>query len=85
MSFEGQGMNAVLTISEVEGGYTASISTERGASEVTEFTVEGNQVTFWVTPDPRMSIFFTLEFEGDSFTGTLDGGEFVADFNGKKR
>jgi hypothetical protein len=85
MSAEEWTMNAVLTISEAEGDYTASISTEQGASEVDQFTVDGNQVTFWVTPDPRMSIYFDLEFEGDALTGTMDGGEFWAEFSGKKR
>jgi hypothetical protein len=85
MSGEGQELPMTMTFSGSEGAYTGSIDTEMGGATMEDIAVDGNLVTFWVSPDPNFSIYFALDFEGDSFTGTLDGGEFVADVYGKKR
>jgi hypothetical protein len=85
MSGDGQQMQATLTITGTPGAYSGTLDAQQGGSAIEDVVVDGTHVTFWVSPMPEFGIFFDLNFEGDTFTGTLDGGEFVADFSGKKR
>ena len=36
-------------------------------------------------PAPEPVIYFTVNFEGDALTGTMDAGQFIGNFSGKKR
>jgi hypothetical protein len=85
MSFEGQQMPGTLTITGTPGAYSGTVAAQQGGTAIEDVTVDGNHVTFLVSPMPEIAIFFDLTFEGDSFTGTLDGGQFGGNISGKKR
>ena len=85
ISVQGQQMPLTMTISQTSGAYAVTVDSQQGGGAMEDVTLDGNQMTFSAFPSPEMSIFFTLVFEGDSFTGTMDGGQFVANVSGKKR
>ncbi len=85
ISVEGQQMPLTMTISQTSGAYAVMVDSQQGTGAMEDVTLDGNQMTFWASPTPEMSIYFALNFEGDSFTGTMDGGQFAADVSGKKR
>jgi hypothetical protein len=84
-SGEGQQMPATLTISGSPGAYTGTISGQMGSTPLSGITVDGDKMTFSLAPAPEMVIRMALVFSGDTFTGTVDGGQFTANMSGKKR
>ena len=85
ISIEGQQMPLTMTISQTSGAYAVVADSPQGPATMEDVTLDGNQMTFWASPAPEMSIYFALIFEGDSFTGSMDGGQFAANVSGKKR
>jgi len=78
-------MPLTMTISQTSGAYAVTVDSQQGPGVMEGVALSGNQMTFSAYPAPEMSVFFTLNFEGDSFTGSMDGGQFTANVSGKKR
>ena len=85
ISVQGQQMPLTMTISQTAGAFAVLVDSQQGSSSMEDVTLDGNKMTFTAAPAPEMVIYFTLNFEGDAFTGTMDGGQFAADVSGKKR
>jgi hypothetical protein len=80
-----EGMEIVGTMiiqGSEEDGYTGSVDTEMGGAGVTNLVVDGQVMTFSI---PEAEADVRIEFEGDTFTGWMEGAMGAADFFGKKR
>lgn len=84
LDVEGMELNAVLSISGEPGAYTGTVDSEMGPAPVSNITVDGDNMTF-VVDTPDMSVFFSVIFDGDSFSGEFDAGGMGGYINGKKR
>ncbi len=81
----GTEMAGSMTIEGMDGAYTGSLTIDLGTVALTDFAVDGMEVTFAGTT-PQFSIEFTLTFEGDGFTGALDLGDIgTGSITGVKR
>ena len=81
---EGQEFGVTLTINGTAGAYTGSVDSEMGPGQVTDITVQGNEMTFLVDTGD-MAVFFSVVFDGDTFTGDFDAGGMGGYISGKKR
>jgi hypothetical protein len=80
---EGMEIAGVMIIEgNAEEGYTGSIDTEMGGAALSNIAVEGQAVTFFI---PEADADVTIVFEGDSFSGGMNGMMGAADFFGTKR
>ncbi|HBD99698.1 MAG TPA: hypothetical protein DC060_16060, partial [Gemmatimonadetes bacterium] len=71
----GQQMAGTLTIEEMDGAYSGSLTTDLGTVPLSEFMVDGMAVAFQgVTPD--ITIGFEVNYEGDGFVGEISLGDF---------
>jgi hypothetical protein len=71
----GQQMAGTITIEEMDGAYSGSLTTDLGAVPLSDFMVDGMAVTFQgVTPD--ITIGFKVNYEGDGFVGEISLGDF---------
>ena len=80
-----EGMEIVGTMiiqGSEEEGYTGSVDTEMGGAGVTNLVVDGQVMTFSI---PEADADVRIEFEGDTFSGWMEGAMGAADFFGKKR
>jgi hypothetical protein len=84
LDVEGMELNAVLSISGEPGAYTGTVDSEMGPAPVSNITVDGDNMTF-VVDTPDMSVFFSVVFDGDTFSGDFDAGGMGGYINGKKR
>jgi hypothetical protein len=86
VNIEGMGqIPATFTITGAPGAYEGVVDSEMGPSPVTNITIDGNTMTFFVDT-PQVSVFFNVLFEGDGFTGSFDaGGGAVGYVSGKRR
>lgn len=65
-----------------EEGYTGSVDTEMGGAAVTDIVVDGQTMTFFI---PEADGAVRIVFDGDTFSGGMDGSMGAADFYGTKR
>ena len=65
-----------------EEGYTGSMDTDMGGAAVTDIVVDGQIMTFFI---PEADASARIEFDGDTFTGGMDGAMGAADMFGTKR
>jgi hypothetical protein len=65
-----------------EAGYTGSVETDMGGATLSDLAVEGQSLTFYV---PDVDADVRLVFEGDRFTGEMEGGMGFATMTGTKR
>ena len=80
---EGMEMGGSMVIGgSAEEGYTGSIESEMGSASMTDITVDGQTVTFFV---PEADGEISIVFDGDSFSGGMTGAMGSADFYGTKR
>jgi hypothetical protein len=73
-----------LSITGTRGDYTGSVESEMGPGDVTDITIQGNEMTF-VVETPDMSVFFAVVFDGDTFTGDFDAGDMGGYISGTRR
>lgn len=67
-----------------EGGYTGSLDTDMGGADLSSIAVEGQDVTFTINI-PEAFIEFRVTYEGDEFTGFLDGSMGGGPISGVRR
>ena len=80
---EGMEITGVMVISgSAEEGYTGSIDTEMGGASVTNITIDGQTMTFYI---PDVDADVQVVFDGDQFAGGMSGAMGGADFFGTKR
>ena len=84
LDVEGQGIEAVLTITGEEGAYEGNVSSDMGSMPVSDIVVDGQQMSF-VVDSPDMTVFFTVVFEGEDFSGEFDAGGMGGYVTGTKR
>lgn len=84
MDVEGQGINAVLTITGEEGAWAGEVSSDMGSMAVSNIVVDGQQMSF-VVDTPDMTVFFNVLFEGSNFSGEFDAGGMGGYVQGTKR
>ena len=73
----GTQMAGSMTIEEMDGAYTGSLETPQGTVALTDFALDGMEVTCTGTAG-QFTIELTLTFEGDGFTGAMDLGDIGA-------
>ena len=81
---EGMEMPATLTIEGEADAYTGTVDTEMGLEALSDITVDGQQMSF-VVDTPDMVVYFTVLFDGDSFSGDFDAGGMGGSVSGTKR
>lgn len=79
---QGMQVRGTVTISGSPGAYTGSIDTDVGAAGLADFVVEENRLSFSV---PEAGVFMQVVFEGDGFTGTIEGAMGTGSITGTKR
>jgi hypothetical protein len=84
LDVDGMGIDAVLTITGEEGAYEGTVSSDMGSMAVSDVVVDGQQMTF-VVDSPDMTVFFTVVFEGENFSGEFDAGGMGGYVTGTKR
>jgi len=84
IAVEGMEMGAVLSISGDAGAYTGTVDSEMGPAPVRDIVVEGDAMTF-VVDTPDMSVFFSVTFDGDTFSGDFDAGGMGGTITGTRR
>ncbi len=66
-----------LVLSVDGGALTGTLESERGDSELTNITLEGNKITFTIMRETQRGSFeatYTGEIDGDTMTGTMEAG-----------
>lgn len=66
-----------LVLSVDDGALTGTLKSERGDSELTNITLEGNKITFTIMRETQRGSFeatYTGEIDGDTMTGTMEAG-----------
>jgi len=73
VSIDAMGMmlGGLLIIEGTDGSYAGSLATEMGTVELTNFVVNGNEVTF-IGSTPDFSLSFRIAIEGDEMMGGFD-------------
>ncbi len=84
LDVEGMGIDAVLTITGEEGAYSGNVSSDMGSMPVSDIVIDGQQMSF-VVDTPDMTVFFTVVFEGEDFSGDFDAGGMGGYVTGTKR
>ncbi|MEE2899987.1 MAG: hypothetical protein VX815_16120 [Gemmatimonadota bacterium] len=74
MNVMGMELAGTMTIEETDGMYSGSLDTPQGPLALTNFAVDGMEVTC-VGDAGQFTIAFALTFEGDGFTGAMDLGD----------
>ena len=76
VSFDAMGtqMEGTMTIEEMDGAYTGSLTTDLGTVALTDFTVDGMAVTFEAVT-PAFTLAFALTYEGEGFGGEISIGD----------
>ena len=76
-TMEGGEMNAVMTINEIENGYSGFLSSEMGSVDLQDLVIEDGQLT---AKFDIQGYILTMKgaFEGETYTGTtnIEGNEF---------
>ena len=81
----GQQISGTMTIEELNGAYTGSITSDFGSSALTDFVVDGMAVTFSGSFS-QFAIAFDLTYEDDGFAGQISiGGMGSGPITGVKR
>jgi hypothetical protein len=73
----GMELAGTMTIEEADGVYSGTLETPQGPLALTDFAVDGMEVTC-VGDAGQFTIAFALTFEGDGFTGAMDLGDIGA-------
>ncbi|MGD2122728.1 MAG: hypothetical protein PVJ76_13330 [Gemmatimonadota bacterium] len=84
LDVDGMALDAVLTITGEEGAYAGEVSSEMGSMPVSDIVIDGQQMSF-VVDSPDMTVFFTVMFDGDDFSGEFDAGGMGGYVTGTKR
>ena len=80
-----QQMYGTITIEEMDGAYTGSLSTDVGMVARSEFTIDATTVTFSET-FAEFALAFSLAYEGEGFAGEISiGGMGSGAITGVKR
>ena len=80
---EGMELVGVMIIQgSAEEGYTGSVDTEMGAGALTNIVVDGQVMSFFI---PEADADVRIVFDGDNFSGGMEGAMGAADFFGSKR
>jgi len=79
---QGMQVRGTVTIRGTEGAYTGSIDTDIGSAGLAEIVVEENRVTFSV---PEAGVFMAVVYEGDGFSGTIEGAMGAGNIVATKR
>ena len=80
---EGMTITGIMSISgSAEAGYTGSVDTDMGGAGLSSIVVEGQTVTCSI-PDAQVDL--EMVFEGDGFTGVMNGAMGQGGIIGKKR
>ena len=83
LAAEGMEIGGVMVIEgDAEAGFTGSVDTEMGGAGMSDITLDGQTMTFYI---PEADADVTIVFDGDSFTGGMTGAMGGADFFGTKR
>ena len=83
ISFDGGELSGMLVIrGSAEEGYTGSIDTDMGGAALADIMVDGQTVTFYI---PDADAVVEVVFEGDGFSGGVDGALGAASLSGTKR
>ena len=81
----GQQISGTITIEDVDGAYTGSLSTDLGSLALTDFAVDGMAVTFSGS-FADFALAFSLAYEGEGFAGEISiGGMGSGAITGVKR
>jgi hypothetical protein len=81
----GQQVSGTMTIEEMDGPYTGSLTTDFGSVALTDFAVDGMAVTFSGS-FADFALAFSLNYEGDGFVGEISiGGMGSGTITGVKR
>ena len=81
----GQPVSGTMTIEEMDGAYTGSITTDFGTVALTDFAVDGTAVTFSGS-FAQFALAFDVNYEGDGFAGEISiGGMGSGAITGVKR
>ncbi len=79
----GMAMGGVMTISgSAADGYTGRVDTDMGGASMSDITIDGQRPSFYV---PEAGVSVQLEFDGDEFTGEMDGDMGAGTISGKRR
>ena len=70
----GQQMAGTLTIEEMDGAYSGSLTTDLGTVPLSDFVVDGMAVTF-AGVTPQFTLGFKVNYEGDGFVGEISIGD----------
>ena len=81
---EGMEIGVMLTITGEAGAYSGSVETEMGPGRVSDVAVDGQNMSF-VVDTGDMTVFFSVLFDGDTFTGDFDAGGMGGSVSGTKR
>ena len=80
---EGMEFGGTMIIAgNVEEGFTGNVDTEMGGAVLADITLDGQTMTFFI---PEADADVSITFDGDSFTGGMNGAMGGADFYGTKR
>ena len=70
----GQQLEGTLTIEEMDGAYSGSLTTDLGTVALSDFVVDGMAVTF-AGVTPQFTLGFKVNYEGDGFLGEISIGD----------
>lgn len=81
---DGFSMNGTMTITDGANELTGTMQTEMGDGTLSQFVIEGQEVTF-IANAQGMTVSFWVVFEGDGFSGEFETEGFGAAITGVKR